>query len=105
MLVSYNHSFHPFLFQQVSVNGELVKSVNLFSDELTLSELKVCGTHVSFYKTLLQGHRSVAVRAIDHKLGGTREGRIHERKVTKCKIYNYTLALCVCLGCFAGTRG
>lgn len=86
MLVSYNHSFHPFLFQQVSVNGELVKSVNLFSDELTLSELKVCGVHILFYKTLLQGHRSVAVRAIDHKLGGTREGRIHERKVTKCKI-------------------
>ena len=27
------------------MNGELVKSVNLFSDELTLSELKVCGTH------------------------------------------------------------
>jgi hypothetical protein len=52
----------------VSVNGELVKSNELFSEGLSLTELK--------------GRRAVVVRVIDSKLGGTKEGYFHEKKIS-----------------------
>ncbi|XP_064383534.1 uncharacterized protein LOC135332129 isoform X2 [Halichondria panicea] len=52
----------------VSVDGELVKSSELFNDQLSLAELK--------------GRRAVAVRVIDQRLGQSKDGHFYERKVT-----------------------
>lgn len=63
----------------------MVKVVDLFTDELTLADLKVC--HFLFATpchTLAtpQGRRAIAVRVIDQRRGGTSVlGHFYERKV------------------------
>jgi hypothetical protein len=52
----------------VSVDGELVKSNELFDEQLSLTELK--------------GRRAIAVKLIDSKLGKEMEGYFHEKKIS-----------------------
>ncbi|KAL5493303.1 hypothetical protein EMCRGX_G014460 [Ephydatia muelleri] len=51
----------------VFVDGAMVKSSELFSEEQSLVELK--------------GRRAIAVKAIDQKLGGARDGHHYERRL------------------------
>ena len=74
---------------QVSVDGEMVKVSLLFTEDLSLADLKVVfANHIlpvflEIYALSLfqQGRRAIAVRTIDQRRGGGGgEGHFYERK-------------------------
>ena len=62
-----------------------MKASELFSEELSLPELKVSYILTGFPRhsyLSAQGRRAVAVRAVDQRLGQSKDGHFCERKVT-----------------------